>query len=106
MTYPGFLKVAACYWRVGAGEMYRSLSKRAFVTALQRLVPAIPAEHLVGERSGVRAQAIARDSRMVDDFLIEQQGNIVHVCNAPSPAATSSLNIGRSIADRVETLLL
>lgn len=105
VTYPGFLKVAARYWRVGAGEMHRSLSKRAFVTALQRLVPAIRAEHLVGERSGVRAQAIARNGRMVDDFLIEQQGNIVHVCNAPSPAATSSLNIGRLIADRVETLL-
>ncbi len=105
MAYPGFLKVAARYWRVGAGEMYRSLSKQAFVKALQRLVPAIRAEHLVARRSGVRAQAIAPDGRMVDDFLIERQDRIVHVCNAPSPAATSALNIGALIADHVEESL-
>ena len=94
LTYTGFLKLAARYWRVGVGEMYRSLSKSAFVPALQRLVPEIGRDHLVVGRAGVRAQAVAPDGSMVDDFLIQQHGPLINVANAPSPAATSALNIG------------
>ena len=101
LTYPGFLKLAAKYWRVGAGEMWRSFSKRAFVRSLQRLVPAIRREHLQGAPAGVRAQAIEPGGTMVDDFLIEQSGPIVSVINAPSPAATASLNIGQLIVNRL-----
>jgi L-2-hydroxyglutarate oxidase len=101
LTYSGFLKVAAKYWRTGAGEMHRSFSKAAFVKALQRLVPAVRADHLVPHRAGVRAQAVAPDGALVDDFLIEEDESGIHVLNAPSPAATSSLNIGLTIAERL-----
>lgn len=103
LTYPGFLKLAARYWRMGLGEMWRSFSKAAFVRALQRLVPDIRAEHLESAPAGVRAQAVARDGAMIDDFLIEETERVVNVCNAPSPAATASLNIGRLIVDRLAT---
>ena len=101
LTYPGFLRMAAKYWRTGLGEMWRSFSKRAFVRALQRLVPEIRAEHLTAAPSGVRAQAVAPDGAMLDDFLILQTDRVVNVCNAPSPAATASLNIGRLIVDKL-----
>jgi L-2-hydroxyglutarate oxidase len=101
LTYPGFLRLAAKFWRTGAGEMWRSLSKRAFVKSLSRLVPEIREEHLVPAPAGVRAQALARDGSMVDDFLIEEHDGVINVLNAPSPAATSSLNIGQMIVDRV-----
>jgi L-2-hydroxyglutarate oxidase LhgO len=101
LTYPGFLRLAAKYWRTGAGEMWRSLSKHAFVKALKRLVPEIHDDQLVPSPAGVRAQALSRDGSMVDDFLIEEHGRVINVLNAPSPAATSSLNIGHSIVDRV-----
>jgi (S)-2-hydroxyglutarate dehydrogenase len=101
LTYPGFLRLCRRYWRVGLGEMWRSVSKRAFVRALQRLVPEIRSEQLVPARAGVRAQAISHDGAMVDDFLICAEERIVNVCNAPSPAATSSLNIGRLIVDKL-----
>ena len=101
LTYPGFVKLAAKYWRVGAGEMWRSWSKRAFVRALSRLVPKIEAAHLVPAPAGVRAQAIGRDGSMIDDFLIEEEEQIVNVLNAPSPAATASLNIGVLVVDRL-----
>lgn len=101
LTYPGFLKLAAKYWRTGAGEMWRSVSKRAFVHALSRLVPEIRTEHLVTAPAGVRAQALGRDGSMVDDFLIEETARVVNVLNAPSPAATSSLKIGELITDRL-----
>jgi L-2-hydroxyglutarate oxidase len=101
LTYPGFLKLAAKYWRTGAGEMWRSVSKRAFVHALSRLVPEIRVEHLITAPAGVRAQALARDGSMVDDFLIEETDRVVNVLNAPSPAATSSLKIGELITDRL-----
>ena len=81
--------------------MVRSVSKRAFVAALQKLVPAIRREDLVVGRSGVRAQAIAPDGTMVDDFLIQQSGPVIHVVNAPSPAATSALNIADLIVDKL-----
>jgi L-2-hydroxyglutarate oxidase len=101
LTYPGFVRLAWRYWRMGLEEMWRSVSKRAFVRALQRLVPEIRSDQLVSAPSGVRAQAVARDGSMVDDFLILDDQQVVNVCNAPSPAATSSLNIGQTIADRL-----
>ena len=103
LTYPGFLRMAAKYWRVGAGEMWRSVSKKAFVKALQRLLPEIRAEHLSAAPAGVRAQAVGRDGSMVDDFLIQETERIVNVGNAPSPAATASLNIGRIIVEKLAT---
>ena len=99
--YPGLWRLARKYWRTGAGEMWRSVSTRAFVTALQRLVPDLRAEDLSAAPAGVRAQAIAPDGSMVDDFRIERDGPIVHVLNAPSPAATSALSIGDTVADEV-----
>ncbi len=97
LTYPGFLRLACRYWRTGAGEVWRSLSKQAFVRALQRLIPEVRAEHLEPAPAGVRAQAVAADGSMVDDFLIRESGRCMHVCNAPSPAATASLNIAASL---------
>ena len=105
LTYGGFLRLAAKYWRMGAGEMWRSLSKAAFVRALQHLLPEIRAEHLVAARSGVRAQAVAPDGTMIDDFLITTQERSVHVLNAPSPAATSSLNIGKLVVEQLANRL-
>jgi (S)-2-hydroxyglutarate dehydrogenase len=101
LTYRGFWKLAARHWRAGAGEMWRSLSKRAFVRALQRLVPEIETHHIDPAPAGVRAQAVDQDGSTVDDFLIEESERITSVCNAPSPAATASLNIGRLIVDCV-----
>jgi L-2-hydroxyglutarate oxidase len=101
LTYLGFLRLAVRYWSVGMGEMWRSFSKAAFVRALQRLMPDITSDQLVSPRAGVRAQAIAPDGSMVDDFLIQDSGRVINVNNAPSPAATSALNIGSAIVDRV-----
>jgi L-2-hydroxyglutarate oxidase len=101
LTYSGFLKLSRRYWRIGMGEMWRSFSKAAFVRALQRLMPDLRSEHLVPARSGVRAQAVAPDGTMVDDFLIQETERVIHVCNAPSPAATASLNIGNAIVDKL-----
>lgn len=100
LTYAGFLRMAAKHWRTGCGEMWRSFSKAAFVTALQRLVPEIRSEDLDAAPAGVRAMALARDGSIVDDFVIEEHLRVVNVCNAPSPAATSSLQIGLSIVER------
>jgi len=105
LTYPGFLRLAAKYWRTGLGEMWRSFSKRAFVKALARLVPDIREEHLIAAPAGVRAQALLRDGSMVDDFLIMDGERVVNVENAPSPAATASLNIGNMIVDRLAARL-
>ncbi len=102
LTYGGFLRMAAKYWRTGAGELWRSFSKRAFVRQLQRLVPEIRSEHLVTGPSGVRAQAITPLGEMVDDFVIRQHDRVINICNAPSPAATSALNIGRLIVEQME----
>ncbi|MFG0332113.1 MAG: L-2-hydroxyglutarate oxidase [Maioricimonas sp. JB049] len=102
LTYPGFLRLAAKYWRTGAGEMWRSISKAAFVRALQRLIPAIRSEDLVAAPAGVRAQALGRHGEGLDDFVIEESERVINVGNAPSPAATASLNIGNLIVDRLE----
>ena len=101
LSYSGFIKLAAKYWRPGVGEMWRSFSKAAFVRALQRLVPEISADDLKTAPAGIRAQAVLSNGKLVDDFLIQENKNIINVCNAPSPAATSSLNIGKHIVDIV-----
>jgi L-2-hydroxyglutarate oxidase len=105
LTWPGFYKVAGRYWRTGLGEFHRSFSKKAFVGALQKLVPGIQSEYLEPGGAGVRAQACDRDGKLLDDFDIRTSGNIIHVCNAPSPAATASLAIGQTLADKVFSLL-
>ena len=102
LSYPGFLRLAAKYWQTGVGEMWRSFSKRAFVRALQRLVPEITEEDLEPVPAGIRAQAVTRDGKLVDDFLIQESSRVIHVGNAPSPAATSSLNIARLIVEKLE----
>lgn len=101
MTYPGFWKLAAKNAETGIQEMIRSFSKAAFVRSLQRLIPEVQADDLVPTHAGVRAQALMNDGSLVDDFLIVQSPNALHVCNAPSPAATASLEIGKAIANQV-----
>jgi L-2-hydroxyglutarate oxidase LhgO len=98
LAYPGVWHMVRRYWRMGSYEMYRSLSKAAFVRALQRLVPEIRPEDVTRGGAGVRAQALAADGSMVDDFRIVDTDTAVHVLNAPSPGATASLAIGRHIA--------
>ena len=100
LTYPGFLRLARRYLRTGVGEMWRDVSKRAFVAQLQRYVPELRADQLVFGPSGVRAQAVAPDGTMIDDFDLAGSGRVLHVRNAPSPAATASLAIGRTLAER------
>ncbi|MFI1394719.1 L-2-hydroxyglutarate oxidase [Streptomyces sp. NPDC020681] len=101
LTWPGTWHMARSHWRYGAGELHRSLSKRAFATAVQRLLPAVTESGLRRAASGVRAQAVLRDGTLADDFLIREAPRTVHVLNAPSPAATASLPIGREVARRV-----
>jgi len=98
LGYAGFWHMARRYWRVGAYEMYRSASKAAFVRSLQKLVPDIRSGDLERGGAGVRAQAVAPDGSLVDDFKISVTPGAVHVVNAPSPAATASLAIGRHVA--------
>jgi L-2-hydroxyglutarate oxidase len=105
LSYRGFWKMAAKYWRTGLEEMYRDYSKRAYVKELQRYLPDLQADDLLPGPSGVRAQAVAPDGRLVDDFLIRRSDNTIHVQNAPSPAATSSLVIASMIADEVGSTL-
>jgi L-2-hydroxyglutarate oxidase len=98
VSFKGFWAMTAKYWRTGFGELYRSLSKAAFVRALQKLLPEITEQDLVPGGSGVRAQAVSANGALVDDFVIKQSRNAIHVLNAPSPGATASLAIGQSIA--------
>jgi (S)-2-hydroxyglutarate dehydrogenase len=98
---PGVRTLARKYWRVGVAEMYRSVSKRAFTRALQRLVPAITTSDLIRAPAGVRAQALTSDGRLVDDFAFRESARAIHVLNAPSPAATASLGLGSYIAERL-----
>jgi (S)-2-hydroxyglutarate dehydrogenase len=98
-AWPGFWRLAARHGRAGMGEMYRSFSRGAFVKELQRLLPAVGERDLVPAEAGVRAQALRRDGTLVDDFLFVRGERSLHVCNAPSPAATASLEIARVIAD-------
>lgn len=101
LTYSGFVRLAARYWKIGAGEIWRSFSKGAFVKALQKLVPEIEKQHLIAAPAGVRAQALAPEGKLVDDFLILRNERVLNVCNAPSPAATASLNIGKLITEKL-----
>ena len=106
ITWPGFRHVARRHWRTGLGEYTRSIFKSAFVTALQRLVPEITKDDLVPAAAGIRAQACSRDGGLLDDFEIRTIGSTVHICNAPSPAATASLSIGQHVALQVAELLV
>lgn len=101
LSYRGFHKIAAKYWKTGFYEIYRSLSKKEFVKSLQRLLPVIKEEDLIPGGSGVRAQACDKDGKLIDDFLFIENERVINVCNAPSPAATSSLSIGDMISDKV-----
>jgi L-2-hydroxyglutarate oxidase len=103
LTWPGFQKVAVKYWEMGLGEMYRSFSKEAFTKALQELIPEIQISDLVEGGAGVRAQACDRNGGLLDDFSIIEDAKIINILNAPSPAATSSLSIGKSVADMALT---
>ncbi|MEU3773626.1 L-2-hydroxyglutarate oxidase [Streptomyces sp. NPDC032472] len=105
LAWPGSWRMAARHWRYGAGEIHRSLSKAAFTEAVRRLLPGVSGADLVASGAGVRAQAVLRDGTLVDDFLIREGLRAVHVLNAPSPAATASLPIGREIARRALTTL-
>jgi L-2-hydroxyglutarate oxidase LhgO len=102
LTYPGLWRMAAKYWRSGLDESYRASSKRAFVRALQKLVPEIQGPDLVPGGSGVRAQAMRRDGSMVDDFQFMCADKMLHVCNVPSPAATASIPIGKAIVQMAQ----
>ena len=103
LAYSGLQKLAAKYWRVGLAEMVRDYSKRAFLASLQRYVPALRQDDLLPGPSGVRAQALDADGKLVDDFVVNvQEDQVVHIRNAPSPAATSSLAIGRLVADQAD----
>jgi L-2-hydroxyglutarate oxidase len=99
LAWPGFRKIVSKYWRTGMGEMYRSYSKAAFTKALQKLMPELREEDLEPGGAGVRAQACDRNGALVDDFLILEEKLAINICNAPSPAATSSLSIGETVAD-------
>ncbi|MEU4797249.1 L-2-hydroxyglutarate oxidase [Streptomyces sp. NPDC023327] len=100
LGWPGSWHIARRHWRYGAGELRRSASKSAFTDAVRRLLPAVGPDDLVPAPAGVRAQAVLRDGTLVDDFLIREGARTVHVLNAPSPAATASLPIGREVARR------
>ena len=99
LGYPGFWKMAGRFWKTGMGEMWRSFSKHAFVKALQRLLPELRPEDVVASGSGVRAQAMDPSGKLLDDFHVVRAPRMIHVLNAPSPAATSSLRIGAAIAE-------
>ena len=105
LLYPGFWRLATGFWRTGAGEMYRSWNRAAFVEGLQRLMPTVTAEQLAPSRSGVRAQAIDARGRLLDDFQILQSDRMLHVLNAPSPAATAALAIGGHLAELASAAL-
>jgi L-2-hydroxyglutarate oxidase len=105
LAYPAFWKLIARYWRTAAGEVFRSLSRRAFAADLATLVPEITAQDMVPAPAGVRAQALFADGQLVDDFLIVEKPRSLHICNAPSPAATASLAIAEEIVSRAAQLL-
>ena len=101
MTYPPFWKMASKNWKEGTKEIIRSFSKTAFVRSSQKLIPEIQADDVVPAPAGVRAQALLNNSRLMDDFLVILDKNSIHVCNAPSPAATASIEIGKAVVERI-----
>jgi L-2-hydroxyglutarate oxidase len=98
LRYSGFQSLARKHWRKGMEEMKRSFSKSAFLKSLQELVPALKSEHISRSRNGVRAMALDKEGNMVDDYVVLEQERMLHVLNAPSPAATSCLSIGDFVA--------
>ncbi len=104
LRWPGLWRLGRRFWRTGLGEVRRSLSHRRFLTSLRELVPTLPDDSLEPAPAGVRAQALRRDGTMVDDFSYVRAPRQIHVLNAPSPAATASLEIGRVVADEVDQL--
>ena len=102
LSYRGFRRMARRYWRTGLSEVRGELSKRAFVAAMRKQVPAVGLSDLGARHAGVRAQAVAEDGTLLDDFWLDEAPNVTHIRNAPSPAATSSLALARRIADAIE----
>lgn len=102
LMFPGFWKMVSKHWKMGADEMVRDFSKKLFVETCKKYVPEVTEDDCIDGPSGVRAQALGADGSLVDDFIIQTSDRIFHVRNAPSPAATSSMAIGRAIADRAE----
>jgi L-2-hydroxyglutarate oxidase len=100
-TYPGLWKLVSKYYAEGIEEIIRSFSKAAFVRSLQTLIPEVQADDIIPSPAGVRAQALKNDGKLVEDFLIIPAENALHVCNAPSPAATASLEIGKAICEQI-----
>jgi L-2-hydroxyglutarate oxidase len=100
-AFPGFWRMARAQWRNGLTEIRRSLSRARFLESLQTLLPALKDDDIERGGSGVRAQAVGVDGRLIDDFFIQSAPDMLHVLNAPSPAATASLAIGREVADRL-----
>jgi len=105
LTWPGTWRLVGRFWRTGIIEISHAASRRAFVASLRRFVPELEARDLLGGPSGIRAQALDRDGRLVDDFVVHRTERALHVRNAPSPAATSSLALARLIADQAESSL-
>jgi (S)-2-hydroxyglutarate dehydrogenase len=101
LSYRGFRRMARRYWRTGLSEAWGEVSKRAFVAAMRKQVPAVRVEDLGARHAGVRAQAVAEDGTLLDDFWLDEAPNVTHIRNAPSPAATSSLALARRIADAI-----
>ena len=101
MSYPGFWKLAAKHADEGIKEIIRSFSKAAFVRSLQELIPEVQADDIIPTHAGVRAQALKNNGKLVDDFLIVKSPNAMHICNAPSPAATASLEIGKAVVEQI-----
>jgi len=102
VSYRGFLALAARYWRTGFAELWRDYNKKAFLASLKSFVPELVEYDLLPGPSGVRAQALGDDGKLVDDFVVHKSDRMMHVRNAPSPAATSSLAIARLIVDNWE----
>jgi L-2-hydroxyglutarate oxidase LhgO len=105
VTFGGFWVMAAKYWKMGIGEMYRSVNKRAYVKALRQFVPDIGIDDVGAGGAGVRAQAMDAKGKLLDDFSIIESENAIHVLNAPSPAATASIAIGEAIVDKALSTL-
>ena len=101
LTYPGLWRLARTYWRTGIGELVRSFSRKVFTRSLKKLIPEVEEEDLAPIEAGVRAQALAKDGELMNDFLIVDGKRSVHVLNAPSPAATAAIPIGKTIAERI-----
>ena len=103
-SYGGFLRFGRKHWKTGYDEMTRDLSKARFLASLQKYIPEMTADDLLPGPSGVRAQALSPDGALVDDFVIDRAEGVLHIRNAPSPAATSSLQIGAMVADAFEEM--